>query len=73
MWELLDMKKYASMSMQYSRGCPYDCEFCDITVLYGRMPRTKTVTQVINELENIDNQVNEIRREIKMAKEKLNS
>ena len=42
MWELIDQRKYATMNVQYSRGCPYDCEFCDITVLYGRRPRTKS-------------------------------
>ena len=50
MWELLDKKKYASMSIQYSRGCPYDCEFCSITMLNGRKPRTKSNEQFINEL-----------------------
>lgn len=50
MWELLDTKKYASMSIQYSRGCPYDCEFCSITMLNGRKPRTKSSGQFINEL-----------------------
>lgn len=53
MWELLEMKKYASMAMQYSRGCPYDCEFCSITMLNGRLPRTKTSSQFITELETI--------------------
>ncbi|MHB9025034.1 MAG: B12-binding domain-containing radical SAM protein [Armatimonadota bacterium] len=50
-WDLLNHKHYASMSLQYSRGCPYDCEFCDITVLYGRSPRTKDASQVIAELD----------------------
>lgn len=50
-WELVKMKHYTSMNIQYSRGCPYDCEFCDITVLYGRRPRTKTREQVIRELD----------------------
>ncbi len=50
-WELIDMKRYVSMSIQYSRGCPFDCDFCDITRLCGRQPRTKTVEQVIAELE----------------------
>lgn len=53
MWELLDMKKYASMSLQYSRGCPYDCEFCSITMLNGRKPRTKSVNQFLTELDTI--------------------
>ncbi|HTX17438.1 MAG TPA: B12-binding domain-containing radical SAM protein [Bacteroidota bacterium] len=51
LWHLVDMRRYGSMNLQYSRGCPYDCEFCDITVLYGRRPRTKTKNQVIAELE----------------------
>ena len=51
MWELIDIRQYATMNVQYSRGCPYDCEFCDITVLYGRMPRTKSSSQVIAELD----------------------
>ncbi len=52
-WELLDMKKYASMSIQYSRGCPYDCEFCSITMLNGRKPRTKSAEQFLNELNRL--------------------
>ena len=53
LWDLLDMKKYASMDMQYSRGCPYDCEFCGITSLYGRRPRLKTADQFIHELDSL--------------------
>jgi len=56
MWELLDKKKYASMSVQYSRGCPYDCEFCSITMLNGRKPRTKSREQFLNELDILYNQ-----------------
>lgn len=41
------------MNTQYSRGCPYDCEFCDITVLYGRVPRTKAKEQVIADLDSL--------------------
>ncbi|MGO9482691.1 MAG: B12-binding domain-containing radical SAM protein [Candidatus Kryptoniota bacterium] len=52
-WDLINFKKYASMNIQYSRGCPYDCEFCDITVLYGRVPRTKSKEQVIAELDSL--------------------
>lgn len=50
-WDLVNIKNYTSMNVQYSRGCPYDCDFCDITVLYGRKPRTKTTEQVIKELD----------------------
>jgi len=52
-YELLDMDKYMSMSVQFSRGCPFDCDFCDVTKLYGRRPRTKTKEQVLAELEYI--------------------
>ncbi|MDI6711050.1 MAG: DUF4070 domain-containing protein [Bacillota bacterium] len=51
MWDLLNMNDYASMSIQYSRGCPYDCEFCDITTLYGRKQRLKSAAQMTAELE----------------------
>jgi radical SAM superfamily enzyme YgiQ (UPF0313 family) len=51
LWELISVNDYTSMNVQYSRGCPFDCDFCDITVLYGRKPRTKTKDQVIAELE----------------------
>lgn len=50
-WDLINLKYYSSMNIQYSRGCPYDCEFCDITVLYGRLPRTKTAEQIQAELD----------------------
>ena len=53
LWELIDLRHYASMNIQYSRGCPYDCEFCDITVLYGREPRTKNIEQVIKEMDQL--------------------
>ena len=52
-WELVDMKHYALMSVQYSRGCPYDCEFCDIVVLNGHRPRTKDKDQLLAELDAI--------------------
>ena len=52
-WELLDLKQYASMSVQYSRGCPYHCDFCNVTALLGHRPRTKTAPQVIAELDRL--------------------
>ena len=52
-WSLIDMKKYTTMSIQYSRGCPFDCEFCDIIVLNGNKPRTKTKEQLLAELESL--------------------
>ena len=51
LWELADINKYSSMSLQYSRGCPFKCEFCNVTALFGHRPRTKTPAQVIEELE----------------------
>jgi radical SAM superfamily enzyme YgiQ (UPF0313 family) len=53
LWNIVSMNNYTSMNLQYSRGCPYDCDFCDITVLYGRKPRTKTKEQVIAELDTL--------------------
>lgn len=53
LWELIDIKKYASINIQYSRGCPFDCEFCDITALFGRKPRTKGTEQLLAELESV--------------------
>lgn len=51
--DLINMEDYASMSIQYSRGCPYDCEFCDITYLYGRKPRLKPLEVFLDELNAI--------------------
>lgn len=55
MWSLLDMKKYSTMSLQYSRGCPFDCDFCDIVVLNGHKVRTKSQGQFLAELETLYN------------------
>jgi radical SAM superfamily enzyme YgiQ (UPF0313 family) len=52
-WDLINMKKYALMGIQYSRGCPFNCDFCDITNLLGRKVRTKTTSQIIDELESL--------------------
>jgi radical SAM superfamily enzyme YgiQ (UPF0313 family) len=53
MWRLVNMNHYASINIQYSRGCPFNCEFCDITVLCGRTPRTKERNQILRELESV--------------------
>jgi radical SAM superfamily enzyme YgiQ (UPF0313 family) len=50
-WSLINMKHYSAMNIQYSRGCPYNCEFCDIVFLNGHKPRTKDRKQVVKELE----------------------
>jgi len=50
---LIKMNRYSTMAVQYSRGCPFNCEFCDIIEIYGRRPRTKTVQQVIAELDQL--------------------
>jgi radical SAM superfamily enzyme YgiQ (UPF0313 family) len=51
--DLLRMKDYAFASVQFSRGCPFECEFCDIIVTFGRRPRIKTAVQVLAELDAI--------------------
>jgi radical SAM superfamily enzyme YgiQ (UPF0313 family) len=50
-FDLLELKKYLHVGIQFARGCPFNCEFCDIIELYGRKPRTKTAQQVLRELE----------------------
>jgi len=52
-WSLIRRNKYSAMAIQYSRGCPFQCEFCDIIEIYGRKPRTKTPEQVLNELDSL--------------------
>jgi len=51
LWELIDLNDYATMSIQFSRGCPFDCEFCDITALFGHKPRLKPTDRFIAELD----------------------
>ncbi len=51
LWHLLDIKHYATMAIQFSRGCPYNCDFCNVTVLLGHRPRLKTTGQIIAELD----------------------
>jgi radical SAM superfamily enzyme YgiQ (UPF0313 family) len=51
MWSLVNTGRYQMMSLQYSRGCPFNCEFCDIVVMNGRVPRTTTRGQVLDELD----------------------
>ena len=51
LWSLIDKKKYQAMSIQYSRGCPFNCDFCDIVIINGHVPRTKDATQIVAELE----------------------
>ncbi len=50
-WDLIDLRHYVTMPAQFSRGCPFQCEFCDIIVMNGRVPRTKPPAQLIAELE----------------------
>jgi radical SAM superfamily enzyme YgiQ (UPF0313 family) len=52
-WDLIDPKHYVTMAVQFSRGCPFDCEFCDIIIMNGRVPRTKTPAQLIRELDTL--------------------
>lgn len=52
-FDLLNLNCYASMSVQFSRGCPFQCEFCDIIILYGRKPRTKLPAQMLAELDTL--------------------
>ena len=50
---LIKMNRYSTMTVQYSRGCPFNCEFCDIIEIYGRRPRTKAIAQVLAELDQL--------------------
>lgn len=50
-FDLLKIRQYGSMALQYSRGCPFSCEFCDIVAMFGHVPRTKTPAQFITEMD----------------------
>ena len=52
-WSLINFKNYATMAVQYSRGCPFNCEFCDIVIMNGRIPRVKTSEQMLNEFQTL--------------------
>jgi len=52
-FHLAELKRYSSMSVQYSRGCPFNCEFCDIIEIYGRVPRTKSNSQMLIEFDTL--------------------
>ena len=52
LWKLADLKHYSTVSIQFSRGCPFNCDFCNVTTLLGHRPRTKTASQIIAELDS---------------------
>jgi radical SAM superfamily enzyme YgiQ (UPF0313 family) len=53
LWQMADLKHYDTISIQFSRGCPFNCDFCNVTVLLGHRPRTKTAAQIIAELDSL--------------------
>ena len=53
LWELADLDRYATMSIQFSRGCPYNCDFCNVTALFGHRPRIKSAEQITAELDRL--------------------
>ncbi len=53
LWDLVDVNQYAMLCVQYSRGCPFDCDFCDVTVLFGRRMRAKAADDVLRELDRL--------------------
>ncbi len=53
LWRLANLKHYDTISIQFSRGCPFNCDFCNVTALLGHRPRTKTAAQIIAELDSI--------------------
>ncbi len=53
LWQLAQLKHYDTVSLQFSRGCPFDCEFCNVTALLGHRPRTKSAAQIVHELDSL--------------------
>ncbi|NLX58944.1 MAG: B12-binding domain-containing radical SAM protein [Phycisphaerae bacterium] len=53
LWQLADLRRYGWMSLQFSRGCPFNCDFCNVTSLFGHKPRTKTSAQILAELDSL--------------------
>ena len=53
LWQLANLKQYSTVSIQFSRGCPFNCDFCNVTALLGHRPRTKTAAQIIAELDGL--------------------
>jgi radical SAM superfamily enzyme YgiQ (UPF0313 family) len=53
LWQLVNFKNYDTFSIQFSRGCPFSCDFCNVTALLGHRPRTKTAAQIIAELDSL--------------------
>jgi radical SAM superfamily enzyme YgiQ (UPF0313 family) len=53
LWQLVNLKNYDTFSIQFSRGCPFSCDFCNVTALLGHRPRTKTAAQIIAELDSL--------------------
>ena len=53
LWHLMDLKRYASMAVQFSRGCPFNCDFCNVTALLGHRPRVKSASQMLKELDGL--------------------
>jgi len=81
-FDLLDHRRYACMAVQFSRGCPFQCEFCDIITIYGRRPRAKTARRLVEELDVLhaqgwrgqvfvvdDNFIGNSKRALEMAQE----
>lgn len=52
-WDLIKLRNYATMAVQYTRGCPFNCEFCDITKLFGRTTRSKSSQQIVGEMQHL--------------------